>query len=316
MWRYLPQHGPPRARPTWGGCCAACMTSARPPCHWRITGVRGINTGGRTFRGSGRGGDLASHDAWMQTCFSRSGQLVDVPRLRRMWDIFRELPHSGRGDVMSHGDLIPGNVLVSGGRLAGVLDVGGLGPADPALDLVAAWHLLEPGPRQVFRDDLRCDDLDWERGKAWAFEQAIGTVWYYADSNIAMSQMGQRTWNTSRQTHRQPGPDQTPRRPGLPHQIRLDGLEVGWLAVRSASEWPLWALARSCASLRGRRGVAGDWADGKVPVYACLAAANRSRWCGALFGDRVAAVHDQVLPGDVGRAGAGQPGNGGGDLVG
>lgn len=158
-----------------------------------IGGVRGISTRGRTFSGSGRGGDLASHDAWMQTCFARSGQLLDVPRLRRMWDIFRGLPRGAGGDMMSHGDLIPGNVLVSGGRLAGVLDVGGLGPADPALDLVAAWHLLEAGPRQVLRDDLGCDDLDWERGKAWAFEQAMGAVWYYADSNIAMCQMGQRT---------------------------------------------------------------------------------------------------------------------------
>jgi aminoglycoside phosphotransferase (APT) family kinase protein len=158
-----------------------------------ISGVRGIGTRGRTFSGSGRGGDLASHDAWMQTCFARSGQLLEVPALRRMWDVLRELPRGAGGDVMSHGDLIPGNVLVSGGRLAGVLDVCGLGPADPALDLVAAWHLLEAGPRQVLRDDLESDDLDWERGKAWAFEQAMGAIWYYADSNIAMSQMGQRT---------------------------------------------------------------------------------------------------------------------------
>jgi aminoglycoside phosphotransferase (APT) family kinase protein len=94
---------------------------------------------------------------------------------------------------MTHGDLIPGNVLVSGGRLTEILDVGGLGPADPALDLVAAWHLLEAGPRQVFRDDLGCDDLEWRRGAAWAFEQAMGAVWYYAESNPAMSRMGQRT---------------------------------------------------------------------------------------------------------------------------
>jgi hypothetical protein len=33
---------------------------------------------------------------------------------------------------------------------------------------VTAWHLLEAGPRQVFRDDLRC-------------------------GNLAMSQMGRRT---------------------------------------------------------------------------------------------------------------------------
>ena len=158
-----------------------------------ISEVRGISTRGRTFSGSGRGGDLASHDPWMQTCFARSGQHLDVPRLRRMWDVLQKLLRSAGGDVMSHSDLIPGNMLVSGGRLAGVLDVGGLGPADPALDLVAAWHLLETGPRQVFRNDLGCDDLDWDRGKAWAFEQAMGAVWYYADSNLAMSRMGQRT---------------------------------------------------------------------------------------------------------------------------
>jgi aminoglycoside phosphotransferase (APT) family kinase protein len=158
-----------------------------------IRGVRAIGTCGRTFSGRGRGGDLRSHDAWMETCFGHSGELLDVPRLRRMWESMRELPRGAGSDVMSHGDLIPGNVLVSGGRLAGILDVGGLGPADPALDLVAAWHLLEAGPRQVLRDDLGCDDLDWERGKAWAFEQAMGLVWYYADSNPAMSRMGRRT---------------------------------------------------------------------------------------------------------------------------
>ena len=158
-----------------------------------ILGVRAISTGGRVFSGEGRGGDLQSHDAWMDTCLRRSEQLLDVPRLRRMWEVLRVLPRGAGGDVMSHRDLIPGNVLVSGGRLAGVLDVGQLEPADPALDPIAAWHLLEDGPRQVLRADLGCDDLEWERGKAWAFQQALGLVWYYAETNPAMSQMGRRT---------------------------------------------------------------------------------------------------------------------------
>jgi len=157
-----------------------------------IRGVRAIDTRGRSHRGHGRGGDLRSQDAWMETCFGHSEQLMDVVRLRRLWARLRELPRRA-ADMMSHGDLIPGNVLVSGGRLAGILDVGSLGPADPALDLVAAWHLLEAGPRRALRDELGCDDLEWERGKAWAFEQAMGALWYYVDSNPPMSRMGRRT---------------------------------------------------------------------------------------------------------------------------
>ncbi len=158
-----------------------------------IRGVRAIDTRGRTFAGHGRGGDLRSHDGWMRTCFERSEHLLDLPPLKAMWADLRELPRPTGGDVMNHGDLIPGNVLVARDRLVGVIDVGGLGPADPSLDLVAAWHLLEAGPRQAFRDDLECGDLEWARGRAWAFEQAMGLVWYYADSNPDMSRLGRRT---------------------------------------------------------------------------------------------------------------------------
>ncbi|MGW1750486.1 aminoglycoside phosphotransferase family protein [Streptomyces sp. NPDC002092] len=157
-----------------------------------IAALRGVDTRGRLFNGDHRGGVLAHHDEWMATCFEESEGLLDVPPLRKVWSRFRELPRTG-ADVMSHGDLIPGNVLVSGGRLSGVLDTGGFGPADPALDLISAWHLLQPGPREVLRRTLGCDDLEWERGKAWAFEQSMGLVWYYAESNPAMSGLGRRT---------------------------------------------------------------------------------------------------------------------------
>jgi len=157
-----------------------------------VLAVRSIDTAGRTFAGRGRGGDLTGSDSWMEECFSNSEALFDVPVLRRTWAGLRELPRTAP-DVMTHGDLIPGNVLVSGGRLAGVLDVGGLGPADPALDLVGAWHLLEAGPRRALRDQLGSDDLEWERGKGWAFEQAMGAAWYYMKTNEHMARTGQRT---------------------------------------------------------------------------------------------------------------------------
>jgi aminoglycoside phosphotransferase (APT) family kinase protein len=155
--------------------------------------VQAIDTHGRTFTGHGRGGDLQTHDGWIRTCLERSRGLLDVAVLQRMWESLRELPRGSSADVMSHGDLLPGNLLVSGGQLAGVLDVGGLTPADPALDLVCAWHVLEAGPRRLLRARLGCDDLEWERGRAWAFQQAMGLVWYYVDSNPVMSRIGRRT---------------------------------------------------------------------------------------------------------------------------
>ena len=158
-----------------------------------IRDVRAIDTRGRTFAGRGRGGELTAHDDWMETCFVRSEGLLDVARLRDLWARLRELPRGEAPDVMNHGDLIPGNLLVARGRLAGVLDVGGLGAADPSLDLVGAWHLLDPGPRLRLRAALGCTDLEWERGRGWAFAQAMGLVWYYRASNPPMSRLGRVT---------------------------------------------------------------------------------------------------------------------------
>jgi aminoglycoside phosphotransferase (APT) family kinase protein len=157
-----------------------------------IRELRAVPTRGRRFTGDNRGGDLRRHDAWVETCLARSEGLLDVGRLRRLWARWRELPRIAP-DVMSHGDLVPGNVLVAGGRLAGLLDTGGFGPADPALDLVAAWHLLDVAPRQLLRHELDSGDVEWRRGMAWALEQALGLVWYYDATNPAMASLGRRT---------------------------------------------------------------------------------------------------------------------------
>lgn len=157
-----------------------------------ILALRSCDTRGRTFEGTGRGGDLADHDEWVRLCIARSEGLLDTRAMARLWDRFRELPRNGP-DVMSHTDLIPPNLLVSGDRLVGVLDTGDFQAADPALDLVSAWHLLDAPRRSVLRSRVGSDDLEWERGKAWAFQQAAGLVWYYDETNPTMADLGRTT---------------------------------------------------------------------------------------------------------------------------
>ena len=157
-----------------------------------INTLRTVDMNGRTFDGRGRGGSLPDHDGWMEVCFSKSEHLLEVARLRRMWGNFRELP-SPKREAMSHKDLIPVNFLVHGEHLAGVLDTGGFAPADSSLDLVAGWHLLDRDTRAIFREALQTDDLEWRRGAAWAFQQAMGLVWYYKDTNPIMSELGRST---------------------------------------------------------------------------------------------------------------------------
>ncbi len=157
-----------------------------------IAALRLHPTGGRTFAGTGRGGVLQEHDGWVEECLRQSHGLLDVGPLRKLWEHFRTLSPAG-ADVMNHGDLIPANLLVDGERLSGVLDTGGFGPADPALDLVAAWHLLDERRRRRLRERLGVGDEEWERGAGWAFEQAIGLVWYYRESNPSMAELGRST---------------------------------------------------------------------------------------------------------------------------
>jgi aminoglycoside phosphotransferase (APT) family kinase protein len=157
-----------------------------------VRALRSAPTRGRRFAGSGRGGKLTDSDRWMEECFRESGSLLNVPDLRALWAEFRALPQA-QADVMTHGDLIPANLLVRDGRLSGVLDTGGFSPTDPALDLVAAWHLFDVDARSVFRDALGIGITEWQRGAAWAFQQAMGLVWYYQTSNPIMAQLGRST---------------------------------------------------------------------------------------------------------------------------
>lgn len=172
--------------------CCADSTSFGDDLVELLHRLRSSDTRGRRFSGRGRGGVLDDHDDWVGHSIERSEGLLDTHAMRSFWSEVRLLPREDP-DVMCHGDLIPSNLLVGDGRLTGVLDTGGFGAADPALDLVVAWHLLDDEPREQLRQDLGCSDLQWQRGRAWAFQQAAGALWYYLHTNPPMADMGRTT---------------------------------------------------------------------------------------------------------------------------
>ncbi|HEX3812748.1 MAG TPA: aminoglycoside phosphotransferase family protein [Mycobacteriales bacterium] len=158
-----------------------------------VLAVRSIDTEGRTFNGGGRGGLLPSQDDAVDRYLAASHGMIDVAALTELWARLRQAPRESAKDVWTHGDLMPGNLLVRDGRLGGVIDVGGLAPADPALDLMPAWNLMGPAARATYRTAVSVEDSEWERGKGWAFAQAIGALAYYRVTNPVMSKTARRT---------------------------------------------------------------------------------------------------------------------------
>jgi aminoglycoside phosphotransferase (APT) family kinase protein len=86
-----------------------------------------------------------------------------------------------------HGDLHPANVLVAGGRLSGVIDVGDLGIEDPAVDLMSAWMLLPRAARRRWRACAGVDRDTWGRGRGWALSVGLAIVAQAASNPILIS---------------------------------------------------------------------------------------------------------------------------------
>lgn len=80
-----------------------------------------------------------------------------------------------RDPVWFHGDLAPGNLLLTGGRLTAVIDLGTCGVGDPACDLVIAWTGLDDTGRAAFREAIGPDDGTWARARGWALWKALVT---------------------------------------------------------------------------------------------------------------------------------------------
>ncbi|HVN00046.1 MAG TPA: phosphotransferase [Caulobacteraceae bacterium] len=103
------------------------------------------------------------------------GGRIDGPAATEVWEAALDAVWTGQA-VWVHGDVAPGNLLVRGGRLSGVIDFGQVCVGDPACDLAIAWSYLDRASRVAFRRALPLDDATWARGRGWSLWKAVITL--------------------------------------------------------------------------------------------------------------------------------------------
>lgn len=138
-----------------------------------------------------RGGPLAGLDAGTRAAIGELRGIpqegVDCDAALAVWEEALRAPAWDGPPAWLHADLMPGNLLVRGGRLAAVIDFGCTGVGDPACDLFPAWNLLPPDARAAFRAALGTDDATWSRGRGRALSQALVALPYYRETNPVMA---------------------------------------------------------------------------------------------------------------------------------
>lgn len=148
-----------------------------------VLALRAIDATHAPEPAGGRGRPLVDRDEPVRGALTR----VEAPGALELWEEAMHAPEWDGPRVWLHCDLDARNVLARGGRLTGVLDWGGAGVGDPAVDVMVAWKLIASEERERFRALLEVDDETWLRAKGWALSQALIALGYYTtETNPAL----------------------------------------------------------------------------------------------------------------------------------
>jgi aminoglycoside phosphotransferase (APT) family kinase protein len=140
-----------------------------------------------------RGVPLSDRDQAIRDRLAQVGAVVESDTALACWeDALGAAEHAG-APVWLHGDLHPGNVIVEGGRISGVVDFGDITAGDPATDLSSAWTLLGGEHRHRFQEAYgEIDEATWRRARGWALSLGLAHLAGSAD-NPMMGVIGKRT---------------------------------------------------------------------------------------------------------------------------
>ena len=119
---------------------------------------------------------------------------IDTEAVTALWEEALAAPEWHRPPVWHHGDLDVRNLLVTEGRLSGVIDFGCLGVGDPACDVAVAWKVLPAEERRRFREALSVDDATWTRARGWVVSQAVNALSYYTLETNRVLVLEARRW--------------------------------------------------------------------------------------------------------------------------
>jgi aminoglycoside phosphotransferase (APT) family kinase protein len=159
-----------------------------------LVALRAVDaTGGPAKPPGARGSDLADVDDWVRTWTARAGDRVDGAGVLAAWEESLAAPVWDGDPAWVHCDVHEGNVLCRDGRVTAVIDWGGLGTGDPAIELNAAWGFLPPHAVGTYRDALGLDDAAWLRGRGAALAPSISGLVYYEHTAPRLAELGRRT---------------------------------------------------------------------------------------------------------------------------
>jgi aminoglycoside phosphotransferase (APT) family kinase protein len=135
----------------------------------------------------GRGVRLSFRDSAVRKAISELVSVVDVEAVSRAWQSSLEAPIWSNPGVLIHGDPKWDNLLARNGQLSAVIDWGGFGVGDPAVDTMAAFTVFDGEARSTFREAAAIDEATWIRARGWALSVGLIALPYYLNSNPTLA---------------------------------------------------------------------------------------------------------------------------------